>query len=99
MLIATAAATSCAVTFAALIGAFRLARVAGGFVAPLTLARGLVALTVAVLVGSRIPWMGRVFVPFQAMLVGGIYLAVLVVLRELDKRDLELVRRVIGMRA
>jgi stage V sporulation protein B len=99
MLVATAAATSCAVTLAGLIGAFRLARVAGGFVAPLTLGRVLVAVAVAVAVGSRIPWMGRVLVPFQAMLVGGIYVAVLVVLRELDKKDLELVRRVIGMRA
>lgn len=99
MLLATAAATSCAVTLAVLIGAYRLARVAGGFVAPLTLVRALVALAVAIAVGSRIPWMGHILVPFQAMLVGGIYLAVLVVLRELNNKDLDLVRRVIGMRA
>jgi stage V sporulation protein B len=99
MLIATAAATSCAVTLAVLIGAVRLSRVAGGFVAPLTLVRVFVALGIAIAVGSRIPWMGRVFVPFQAMLVGGIYLAVLLLLRELNKDDLNLVRRVIGMRA
>ncbi|HZF51828.1 MAG TPA: lipopolysaccharide biosynthesis protein [Polyangiaceae bacterium] len=99
MLIATAAATSCAVTCACLIGAVRLARVAGGFVAPLTLGRVLVALAVAVAVGSRVPWMGRVVVPVQAMLVGGIYLAILVVLREIGKEDLNLVRRVLGMRS
>ena len=95
----TAAATSCAVSLAVLLGAFRLARVAGGFVAPLTLARVLVALGVAVAVGSRMPWMGRVLVPLQAALVGGIYLVVLMLLRELNKKDLDLVRRVIGMRA
>lgn len=99
MLLATAAATSGAVTLAVLIGAFQLARVAGGFVAPMTLGRVLVALGVAVAVGSRIPWMGRVMVPLQAALVGGIYIVVLMLLRELNNKDLNLVRRVIGMRA
>lgn len=98
MLMATAAATSCAVTVAAVIGAARLARVAGGFVSPLTLARVILAVAVVVLLGLKVPWMGKLLVPIQAALVGGVYVVILIVLREIGRDDLAVVRRILGRR-
>jgi stage V sporulation protein B len=98
MLVQAATAVSIALTVTAIAAAVVLARVAGGFVAPATLARVLVALGVAVGVGSRLPWLGKPAVVLEVALVGGIYLAVLLALRELGASDLGRIKQVLGRR-
>lgn len=98
MLVQAAIAVTIALTVTATAAAAVLARVAGGFVAPATLARVLVALGVAVGVGSRLPWLGKPAVLLEVALVGGIYLAVLLALRELGASDLGRIKQVLGRR-
>ena len=69
MLTTTATATTAALTVTAVLGAVRLRAVAGGFVAPLTLARVLAALATCVFAGSRLPWIGKVGTVFEAAAV------------------------------
>jgi stage V sporulation protein B len=99
MLIATAAATSCALTVSAVVGAVQLARVAGGFVSPLTLARVVAAVAAVVLLGFKIPWMGKLLVPVQAALVAVAYVVILIALREIGRDDLAVLRRILRRRA
>jgi stage V sporulation protein B len=75
-----------------------LARAAGGFVSPLSLARVLVALGVAVAAGSRLPWMGKPMVVVEAVAVAAIYALVLVGTRELGAEDVRRIKQVIGRR-
>lgn len=99
MLLATATATSVAITLAAVLGGIRLAGVAGGFVAPATLARVFGATVIVVAAGSRIPWMGKLLVPAQAALCAALYLVILVALREIGSADLAIIRRAFGRRS
>jgi stage V sporulation protein B len=98
MLVQSATAVTIALTLTAAAGGVVLARVAGGFVAPKTLARVLVALGVAVGAGSRLPWLGKPAVILEVALVAGIYLAVLLALRELGASDLGRIKQVLGRR-
>jgi stage V sporulation protein B len=105
MLAASATATAAALTLAALAGGLRLRAVAGGFVSPLTLARVLAALAACVLVGSRMPALGGVSKPVEAILVAleglaviGVGLLVLIVLGEVGREDWGRVRVVVGKR-
>lgn len=96
MLTAAATATSVALTLTAIVGAIRLRAVAGGFVAPLTLIRALIALGVVVGLGTRLPWMGVVGTVVEA---GGMFLlglTVLIVLGEVGKQDLARIKQVAG---
>lgn len=99
MLVSSAVATSLALAAAAVIGGVLLHRVAGGFVELATPLRVLVALTAALAVGTRLPWLGKVAVLGEALLVGLVYLAVLVALRELGAADVATLRRAFGRRA
>jgi stage V sporulation protein B len=98
MLVATATATSIALALAAVLGGLRLARVARGFVAPLTLLRVGVATATTIALGSRLPWMGKLLVPALALVTAFVYIAVLVALREVGKADLATIRRAFGRR-
>jgi stage V sporulation protein B len=96
MLLASATAVAGAMTLAAAIGGTLLARTAGGFVAPLTLVRGLVTLGVLVAIGSRMPWLGKLFVPVEAAALFAVGIVVLLVSGELGKDDLAKVMAVAG---
>ncbi len=99
MLVQAATATSAALAITAAAGGFVLHRVAGGFVPAATVVRVLGALAVAIAVGSRLPWLGKVFVPIEAVAVAALYLTVLVITRELGKADLARVLTVIRRKA
>lgn len=98
MLVASATAVTAALTVTAVAGGLVLHRAAGGFVAPATLARVLVALGIAVSVGARLPWAGKLLVVPEVALVAGIYVAVLVALREVGAADLVRIKQVLGRR-
>lgn len=99
LLVRTALATSLALGLAALAGAVLLVRVAGAFTAPASLLRVGLALGAAILVGSQLPWMGRVVFVGEVGIVLVVYLAVLGLSRELGRSDLAVVRGLLGRRA
>ncbi len=99
MLVQAATATSAALTITAACGGVLLHRAAGGFVAAATVVRVLLALAVAVAIGSRLPWLGKVLVPVEAVAVAALYVAVLVITRELGKADLARVLTVVRRKA
>lgn len=92
----TASATTIALALTAVAGALIVRKVAGAFAAPLTLVRVFVALAVTVLAGTRVPWLGKLFVIPEAGVVALIALILLVVTREIGREDLAMVRRVVS---
>lgn len=88
MLVAAATATSVALTVTAIVAGAVLSRVAGGFVSPVSLARVLLALGVAIAAGSRLPWIRFPGVVLEVTAVGALYVVVLIVTGELGKADL-----------
>ena len=92
----TATATAVALGSAAVLGAVLVRRAAGAFAPAATIVRVLVALRVAVAVGERLPWRGRLVLPFEALAVVAVYVALLVVTREIGRSDLDAVRRVVA---
>jgi stage V sporulation protein B len=99
MLIQAATATSAALAITAAAAGVVLHHVAGGFVPAATVARVLGAVTIAVAVGERLPWLGKIAVPIEAALVAALYVAVLVITRELGKADLARVLTVVRRKA
>ena len=99
MLVQAATATSIALAITAAAAGVVLHRTAGGFVPAATVVRVLGALGIAVAVGSRLPWLGKVFVPLEAAAVAALYVVVLVVTRELGRADLARVRTVLRRKA
>jgi stage V sporulation protein B len=92
----TAAATSTALTAAAVVAAVILHRVAGGYVAIASLVRVLGAGAITVAIGTRLPWLGKPIALVEAAAVAGVYLALLVVTGEIGKADLAAVKAVGG---
>jgi stage V sporulation protein B len=99
MLLRAAMATSAALTIVAIGAALWLAREAGGFVAASSMLRILAALSLAVALGSRFPWIGRVGLLVEVGVVAVIYLAALIGMRELRKQDIRRLMQVVGRRA
>jgi stage V sporulation protein B len=96
MLVTTATAVTAALAFTAIVGGVRLRAVAGGFAAPLTVARSIAALVACVLVGSRLPWLGKPGTVVEAAAVGAVGLVVLIATGEVGKQDLARIRQVAG---
>lgn len=96
MLMHTAISTSIAMLLVAFVAAIALYREAHAFVAPLSLGRVALAVAVTVALGSRLPWLGKLFVPAVAIVPAAIYFVVLVVTGELGKQDLSMVKKVLG---
>ncbi|MGK3990740.1 lipopolysaccharide biosynthesis protein [Sorangium sp. So ce136] len=96
MLVSSAVATSLALATAAVVSGFLLHRAAGGFVPARTALRVGLALAVAVAVGARLPWLGKVAVLGEAILVALIYVALLVATREVGRDDLAILRQAFG---
>ena len=93
---AAATAVAFALTVTAAAAAVMLTYVAGSFVGVKTLLRTLAALAAALVVGMRLPWLGKPLVLVEVALVAVVYVAVLVGLRELGPADLARVRQVLG---
>jgi stage V sporulation protein B len=98
LLIRTATATSIALAFAALAGAFLVYRTARSFAPAKTLGRTSLAMAIAILVGSRLPWMGRAFVIVEALVVVAAYFGVAIASGELTRADLTMVTSVLRKR-
>jgi stage V sporulation protein B len=94
----TAYATAGAMVCAALLGAAALRRAAGALVGPLTFVRVIAAMAILVLVGSRVPWLGKLATPVIALGMGVLYVVLLVVTGELGRNDLAMVRAVVSRR-
>lgn len=93
MLVQTAIATSAALGAAMVLGAVLVRRATGGFVPPLTAVRVPIAIAVTVAAGWKMPWLGKVAVVPQAAAIGLVYVLALVLLREVGKDDLAMVRK------
>lgn len=96
MLVMTAAGTSAAVITAAVVTAIFLRQAAGGFVAPLTFVRVGIAMAITGAAGSRLPYLGKLAVLGEAAALGVIYFVVLIVLREVGRADLDVVKGTLG---
>ncbi len=96
MLIRTAIATSIGLSVAMVIAAVLVTRVAGGFVPVLTAVRVPIAIAGVVALGWKMPWMGKLAVPVQAAGMGVVYVVLLVILRELGREDLGVLKRALG---
>jgi stage V sporulation protein B len=96
LLVRTAASTSIALVLAAIAGAVLVVRTAGSFAPVKTLLRTGLALAAAIAVGTFLPWMGRVMVPIEAVLVVLVYVAIATVTGELTKKDLHMVLAIVA---
>jgi stage V sporulation protein B len=96
MLMASAIATSAALTVAAIAGAVLVRRATGGFAPAVTIVRVAAAVAIVVAIGTRAPWLGKLFVPLEAAALGALFIGLLVVTGELGKADLARVMRVAG---
>ncbi len=90
-LLATAWATSAALVVGLGIAATRVWKTAGAFVPLATAARVGGALAVAVLLGTRLPRVGKVLMPVEALGIAIVYVVLLVVTREVGGADAQLV--------
>jgi stage V sporulation protein B len=90
----TAQATTTGLLAGTLIAAHRVKRAAGALVAPLTLVRTLLALGASALVGRTLFPAGKLMTLVAAALIPCVYLGLLVLMRELGRADLDIVRRV-----
>jgi stage V sporulation protein B len=95
-LIATASATSVALALGLVVAAGRVAKTAGAFVPLATAARVVGALAVAVLLGTRLPRVGKLLMPVEAVGIAIVYVVVLVVTREIGAKDAQLVTSLVG---
>jgi stage V sporulation protein B len=90
----TAQATSTGLVVAALIAAVLVRRAAGALVAPGTLFRTLLALGASALLGRTVFPEGKLMTLVAAAVIPCVYLALLVLMRELGRADLDLLRKV-----
>jgi stage V sporulation protein B len=96
MLVASATATSLALTVTALLAGGVVGRVAGGVVSWATLLRSGLALALVVGVGNHLPWSGPIGTLAEAAAVALLGVAALIALGELGRADLDRVRRIVG---
>lgn len=94
MLVASSTATLAALAVMACIGGAILHRTAGGLVSPKTITRVALATGGAILLGSRLPYAGRLCALPWAAVVATAYVLLLALLGEIGKRDLEVVRSI-----
>jgi stage V sporulation protein B len=94
-----AGATTTALAVAAVAGAVAVRLVAKAYVSPLTFLRAMAAVGAAVLVGTWLPWKGKLLVLPEAGVVALVALLVLVVTAEVGRADLAMVKRVVGRKA
>lgn len=92
----TAGAVAAAMALAATVAAILLHRAAGSFARPLTLLRVFAAFAATVAVGTQLPSLSKLLVPFEALALMLVYVGVLALSRELGGADLRLVLGVFG---
>jgi stage V sporulation protein B len=98
-LLRSAQASGMALTATLVVGAVLVKRATGAFVPAGTAIRCLLALAACVAVGLVAPRFGRLLTPIAAAAAGVAYLVVLLVTREIGKRDLGMLRALRGKRS
>ncbi|HEY3234269.1 MAG TPA: oligosaccharide flippase family protein [Polyangiaceae bacterium] len=96
LLLRTAASTSAGLALATLLAAWMVKRTAGAVVSPLTLFRVLAALSGAIAVARTLPQPGKPVTLLYIALIGAVYGALLVLMREVRRADFDLVRTVLS---
>lgn len=94
-----AAVTGSAMIVGAIVGGIMLYRKLGAFLPIVSLVRILIATGAALAVGRFLPMHGKLMTLVEAVIVGATFLIMLVVTRELGKRDLEAIKAVRKKRA
>jgi stage V sporulation protein B len=95
----TAISTSIGLAAATLAAGLLVQRTARASVGPLSLLRVGLAMAVAIGVGRNLPYPGKVMTIGYAAAIGLLYALLLVVMRELGRADVELVKKVLRRRA
>lgn len=98
LLMKTALSTTAGLALATTVAAVLVRRSAGALVSALSLGRVLLAIALAIAVGRQFPSAGKVMTLALSALVAGVYVAVLLVTRELGKADLASVLVVVRRR-
>jgi stage V sporulation protein B len=93
-----AVSTSAGLLLATLLAAYAVKRVAGAVLSPLSLGRVLIAMTLAIGVAHLLPAPGKIVTLVYAAVVASVYVATLVVLKELGREDVATVRAVVRRR-
>jgi stage V sporulation protein B len=93
-----ALSTSAGLLLATLLAAIAVKRAAGAVVSPMTLARVLVALVVSIGAAHLLPEPGKLMTLVFSALIALIYVAVLLILKELGHADLATVKAVVARR-
>ena len=96
---AAATVTGSAMLVGAVIGGLALRNKLGAFVPIASVVRVAIATAAAIVVGRFLPLHGKLMSLVEAVVVGATFLVVLVVTRELGKRDLEAIKAVRSKRA
>jgi len=96
---AAATVTGSAMLLGAIVGGVMLHKKLGAFLPVVSLVRIAIATAVAIAVGRFLPLQGKLMALAEAVVVGVTFLVVLVVTRELGKRDLEAIKAVRKKRA
>lgn len=94
-LVATATATSIGMTLGAVVAGASVFRRFGAFIPVATVLRAGTAAAGAVVVGRLIPDLGKLVTMGAAIAVFGVYAMILVLLRELRRTDLAVVRKIV----
>lgn len=95
----TASATTSGLALATLAAAFVVYRTAGAVAPLVTLLRVLGAMAVTITIGRFLPHPGKLMTLGYAAALGGIYVTLLLVSRELGRADLATVKAVLGKKA
>lgn len=98
LLKSTAYATAAAMVTAGVVGAALLRYAAGALMSPVAFVRVAAATGITVIVGSFVPWMGKLVVPLMGIAMAAFYIVVLIVLGELTKKDIAMLKNVLGRR-
>lgn len=99
LLLRTSMATSVALGVAAMAGAVAVYRTAGAYLAPATAIRVVGTLACVSALGYYIPYVGKMWVIPQAVAVVLVTVVLLVVTREVGKKDLTMVKNVVRRKA
>jgi len=93
-----ATATSTGLLLATALAAYSVKRFAGAVVAPSSVGRALVACAAAIALGRVLPAPGKIMTLAYAMLLAVTYVVLLIVLRELGRADVEMIKAVVSRR-
>jgi len=94
VLFVAATVTTCAMAVGAVVSGWVLHRRFGAFLPPASIVRIAIATGCALAVGRVLPFHGKLMTLVEAVVVGATFLIVLVITRELGKRDLDAIRAI-----